>query len=82
MTEKIATVATDDHCYREKVQLLLTVDVVTKRDQRTGALTRGKVRWILTSKPFHSRGIKVMLEDRTVGRVQRIVHESELSTGE
>lgn len=49
------------------------VEVVTKRNQKTGILTRGRIRWILTSKPFHSRGIKVMLEDRTVGRVQRIV---------
>jgi uncharacterized repeat protein (TIGR03833 family) len=80
--EKSAIAVSDDHCYRNKVHLHLTVDVVTKRDQRTGQLTRGKVRWILTSKPFHSRGIKVMLEDRTVGRVQRIINENELLSGE
>ena len=62
----------DAHCYRENLALHQTVDVVTKRDQKTGKLTRGKIRWILTSKPFHSRGIKVMLDDRTVGRVQNI----------
>ncbi|MEX1189379.1 MAG: YwbE family protein [Bacteroidia bacterium] len=64
------------HCFRENLDLHLTVDVVTKRDQKTGALTRGRIRWFLTSKPYHSRGIKVMLEDRTVGRVQRIIDES------
>jgi len=52
----------------------MEVDVVTKRDQRTGALTRGRIRWILTSKSYHSRGIKVMLDNRIVGRVQRIVN--------
>ena len=64
-------------CYRNNLQLNQEVDVVTKRDQKTGALTRGKIRWILTSKPYHSRGIKVMLVDRTVGRVQVIVSPSE-----
>ena len=64
-------------CYRNNLQLNQEVDVVTKRDQKTGALTRGKIRWILTSKPYHSRGIKVMLVDRTVGRVQVIISLSE-----
>ena len=59
--------------YRERLRIGLEVAVVTKRDQKTGKLTLGKIRWILTSKPFHSRGIKVMLEDRTVGRVQQII---------
>lgn len=65
-------------CYRHNLQLNQEVDVVTKRDQKTGALTRGKIRWILTSKPYHSRGIKVMLIDRTVGRVQVIISATEL----
>ncbi len=59
-------------CQRSNIMLGMVVDIVTKRDQRYMRLTRGKVRWILTSKPFHSRGIKVMLETREVGRVQRI----------
>lgn len=62
-----------DGCFRDKLRLGLCVDIVTKRDQRTGKLTRGTIRWILTSKDYHSRGIKVMLSDRTVGRVQAIV---------
>lgn len=69
---EIVIVMIDAHCYRDKLALHQTVDIVTKRDQKTGKLTRGNIRWILTSKPFHSRGIKVMLEDRTVGRVQNI----------
>ena len=70
--------ANNNGCYRHNLQLNQEVDIVTKRDQKTGALTRGKIRWILTSKPYHSRGIKVMLIDRTVGRVQVIVSPLEL----
>lgn len=67
-----------DGCYRDRLKLNMLVDVVTKRDQKTGKLTRGRIRWMLTSKDYHSRGIKVMLDDRTVGRVQRIVNEEDL----
>ena len=49
------------------------VDVAQKQDQRTGQLTRGKVRDILTSSPFHPHGIKVRLQSGEVGRVQNIV---------
>jgi uncharacterized repeat protein (TIGR03833 family) len=59
--------------YRENIRIGLLVDVVLKKDQRTGKRTRGKVQWILTSSAFHSRGIKVMLETRQVGRVQEII---------
>jgi uncharacterized repeat protein (TIGR03833 family) len=60
-------------CHRQNISLGMEVDIVTKRDQRYMQLTRGKVRVILTSKPYHSRGIKVMLDTpRVVGRVQRI----------
>jgi uncharacterized repeat protein (TIGR03833 family) len=47
--------------------------VVLKRDQRTGKLTRGKVKDILTRSKNHLRGIKVRLEDGRIGRVQEIV---------
>ena len=66
-----------DGCFRDKLRLGLCVDIIAKRDQRTGKLTRGTIRWILTSKDYHSRGIKVMLSDRTVGRVQAIVETNE-----
>ena len=59
--------------FRENIQLGQEVDIVLKKDQRTGKRTRGRVRAILTSKPFHSRGIKVMLDTRQVGRVQEII---------
>lgn len=59
--------------YRANILLGMEVEVVLKKDQRTGKRTRGKVRAILTSAPFHSRGIKVMLDTRQVGRVQEIV---------
>ena len=49
------------------------VDVVLKEDQRTGKLTRGVVRDILTSSQFHPHGIKVRLESGEVGRVQNII---------
>ena len=55
----------------------MTVDSVLKADQRTGRLTRGVVARLLTKSPTHPHGIKVMLEDGQVGRVQRI-----LPTGE
>lgn len=51
----------------------LPVAIVLKKDQKTGKLTEGVVRDILTSAPFHSRGIKVRLEDGQVGRVQAIL---------
>jgi uncharacterized repeat protein (TIGR03833 family) len=61
--------------YRANIRIGQEVDIVLKKDQRTGKRTRGKVRAILTSAAFHSRGIKVMLETRQVGRVQEIISE-------
>ncbi|MDD4931511.1 MAG: YwbE family protein [Candidatus Colwellbacteria bacterium] len=58
---------------RKDVEIGREVDVVLKADQRTGRLTRGVVSRILTSSPHHPHGIKVMLEDGQVGRVQNIV---------
>jgi len=51
----------------------LRVQIVEKQNQRTGALTEGVVLRILTKSPSHPHGIKVMLEDGRVGRVQAIV---------
>lgn len=50
----------------------LEVDIILKKDQRSGARTRGVVQALLTSAAFHSRGIKVRLEDGQVGRVVEI----------
>ncbi|MEO8885340.1 MAG: YwbE family protein [Mucilaginibacter sp.] len=51
----------------------LEVDIILKKDQRSGKLTRGIVKDLLTSSAFHSRGIKVRLDDGQVGRVAFIV---------
>lgn len=58
---------------RSSIQRGTTVDIVLKADQRTGKLTRGVVKDILTNSPTHSRGIKVRLEDGQIGRVQNII---------
>ncbi|WHY91419.1 YwbE family protein [Neobacillus cucumis] len=50
----------------------LTVDIVLKADQRTGKLTRGIVKDILTKSATHPHGIKVRLTDGRIGRVQFI----------
>ncbi|GAB2691996.1 YwbE family protein [Mucilaginibacter koreensis] len=55
----------------------LEVDIILKKDQRSGTLTRGIVKNLLTSAPYHSRGIKVRLEDGQVGRVAYIVEEDD-----
>ena len=52
------------------------VHITQKHDQRTGKLTGGIVKDILTKSPFHSRGIKVRLTTGEVGRVQEIVGTS------
>lgn len=51
----------------------ITVDIVLKKDQRTGKRTRGIVKDILTKSPKHHRGIKVRLVDGQIGRVQEII---------
>ena len=48
------------------------VSVVQKQDQRTGKLTEGTVAKLLTKSPNHPHGIKVMLENGIVGRVQKV----------
>lgn len=66
--------------YRDNIKIGLKVAVVLKKDQRTGKRTLGTVQWILTSAAFHSRGIKVRLSNRQVGRVQEILDENFLNT--
>ena len=58
---------------RRNIHLGDTVDIVMKRDQRTGKLTRGFVKDILTNSPTHPHGIKVRLQSGQVGRVQTII---------
>jgi uncharacterized repeat protein (TIGR03833 family) len=53
----------------------LEVDIILKKDQRSGKRTRGIVKSLLTSSAYHSRGIKVRLEDGQIGRVIEIIEE-------
>lgn len=57
---------------RADVKVGAKVKIVLKADQRTGRLTEGIVARLLTKGAFHPHGIKVMLEDGQVGRVQEI----------
>ncbi|MGL1861023.1 MAG: YwbE family protein [Pseudodesulfovibrio sp.] len=49
------------------------VNIVLKKDQRTGKLTEGVIQNLLTKSPSHTHGIKVRLEDGQVGRVKEIL---------
>lgn len=60
---------------RNEIYVGLEVGVILKKDQRTGNVTYGVVEKILTSATYHSRGIKVRLDDGQVGRVCEIVEE-------
>ena len=58
---------------RINIKAGLEVNIVLKQDQRTGKLTSGIVKNILTNSPTHPHGIKVRLQDGQVGRVQEIL---------
>ncbi|MDL4843066.1 YwbE family protein [Aquibacillus rhizosphaerae] len=58
---------------RKNIAAGISVDIVLKQDQRSGKLTRGIVKEILTKSPNHPHGIKVRLEDGQVGRVKNII---------
>ena len=58
---------------RKDIQIGSEVEIVQKQHQRSGELTEGIVNKILTKSPTHTHGIKVMLTDGTVGRVQNII---------
>lgn len=60
---------------RANIKPGMTVLIVLKQDQRTGKLTKGIVKDILTKSPNHPHGIKVRLESGHVGRVKEIIEE-------
>jgi uncharacterized repeat protein (TIGR03833 family) len=62
---------------RSSIKPGMQVLIVLKQDQRTGKLTKGIVRDILTKSPNHPHGIKVRLESGEVGRVKEIVTSQE-----
>ena len=59
---------------RKDIQIGIEVEVIQKNHQRSGELTEGIVKKILTNSPTHPHGIKVMLEDGIVGRVKNILN--------
>jgi len=58
---------------RSDVKPGLVVDIILKKDQRTGIKTRGVVKDLLTNSSFHPHGIKVRLTDGQIGRVCAII---------
>ena len=58
---------------RADIKLGMKVAVIQKKDQRTGRLTQGAVKEILTKSASHPHGIKVRLENGAVGRVKEIL---------
>ncbi|MDN4075140.1 YwbE family protein [Fictibacillus terranigra] len=60
---------------RKDISPGLEVNIVLKQDQRSGKLTNGIVKDILTNAAFHPHGIKVRLQDGQVGRVKDILSE-------
>ena len=60
---------------RANIKPGMLVNIVLKKDQRTGELTEGIVKDLLTSSPYHHHGIKVRLTDGQIGRVQGIIED-------
>lgn len=60
---------------RANIKAGMLVNIILKKDQRSGILTEGIVKDLLTSAPVHHRGIKVRLTDGQIGRVQEIIDE-------
>ena len=58
---------------RADIKSGLKVLIVLKKDQRSGKLTEGTVKEILTKSPVHPHGIKVRLEGGEIGRVKKII---------
>ncbi len=66
-----------DGTIRANIKPGMRVNIILKEDQRSGKLTEGIVKDLLTSAPKHHRGIKVRLTDGQIGRVQEILEDSE-----
>jgi uncharacterized repeat protein (TIGR03833 family) len=59
---------------RKNIHIGQAVEVVQKRDQHSGDLTRGVVQRILTKSQTHPHGIKVQLDSGAVGRVKKVLN--------
>ena len=62
-----------DGTSRDKIKAGQLVLIVLKKDQRSGKLTQGIVKDILTKSPTHPHGIKVRLESGEIGRVKQVI---------
>jgi len=62
-----------DGTTRSNIQIGSKVEIVLKQDQRSGKLTAGIVKRLLTKSPTHHHGIKVELESGLIGRVKQIL---------
>lgn len=60
---------------RSDIKIGSDVHIVQKQDQRSGELTEGAVKQILTKSAFHPHGIKVRLESGEVGRVKKVLED-------
>ena len=60
---------------RKNIQIGRLVEIVQKHHQRSGELTAGIVKRLLTKSPNHPHGIKVMLDTGEVGRVKNVLPE-------
>ena len=58
---------------RKNIKIGVSVEIIQKHHQRTGELTKGFVKRILTKSPTHPHGIKVQLETGEVGRVKHVI---------
>jgi uncharacterized repeat protein (TIGR03833 family) len=61
---------------RETIKIGSIVRVIKKSDQKTGEISEGIVKEVLTKSKFHPHGIKVILEDGIIGRVKEVVNVS------
>lgn len=62
-----------DGTKRSDIKPGVKVSIVLKKDQRSGNLTEGIVKDILTNSPNHHHGIKVRLDSGDIGRVKEIL---------
>lgn len=65
---------------RSDIKAGTLVQVVLKQDQRSGKLTEGIVKDILTKSSTHPHGIKVCLTSGVVGRVKKVLSEESVGS--
>jgi uncharacterized repeat protein (TIGR03833 family) len=73
LPENIKKIVAMEGTRRADIKPGIAVMVELTEDKRTGRLTGGKVKEVLTSSPIHPHGIKVLLENGLVGRIKQII---------